>query len=81
MNFDVLSVQGSEGNIRTVVLTRKASAVQLETIANGTPKLGLICQFPPGTQVELCGDGYSERTVKVRYRDNFYFVFRNDIAQ
>ena len=62
MNLDVLS----EANIRTVVLVRNASALQLETLANGTPRLGLMCQFPPGTQVELCGDGYSERTVKVR---------------
>jgi hypothetical protein len=76
-----MSVRDSEGDVRTVVLSRKASAVQLETRANGTPKLGLICQLPPGARVELCGDGYSDRTVKVRYRDNLYFVFRNDIAQ
>lgn len=63
------------------MLVRNASALQLETLANGTPRLGLMCQFPSGTQVELCGDGYSERTVKVRYKDNFYFVFRNDIAR
>lgn len=80
MNFDVISVQNSDGNVRTIVLSRRASAVQLETRANGAQKLGLICQLPPGAHVELCGDGYSDRTVKVRYKDNFYFVFRNDIA-
>lgn len=81
MDIDVISMQDSDAHASRGVLSRKASAVQFESRPNGATKLGLICQLPPGAEVELCGDGYSDRTVKVRYKDHFYFVFRNDIVQ
>ena len=80
MKFDTVSAWDSGADGTRVVLSKGASAVQLQTHSNGSSKLGLICQLPAGTALELCGEGYSERTVKVRYRDQFYFVFRHDLA-
>jgi hypothetical protein len=36
-------------------------------------------QLPRGATLEVCGDGFNERTVKVRTNNRYYFVFRQDI--
>jgi hypothetical protein len=38
-----------------------------------------LVQLPEGTELTVCGDGFSERTVKVEYQGCFYFVFLQDI--
>ena len=80
MDFDGLSKTDSGVKPKTVVLSKHAAVVQMQTRSNGSAKLGLIHQLPAGTALELCGDGYSDRTVKVRYKDHFYFVFRHDLT-
>jgi hypothetical protein len=64
-------------------LSRKIPAIRLEirTGSSGaTAKLGSILQLPAGSWVEVCGDGFNPRTVKVRHHDSFYFVFQEDLA-
>lgn len=80
MSFEAFSLPNSQSGLRTVVLSKPASVVQLEMHSDGEAKLGLIFQLPRGTTLELCGDGYSERMVKVRYKDKFYFIFRHDLC-
>ena len=65
----------SEG---TAILSKRCAAVRLIQHENGCGKLGSITQLDPGPVV-LCGPGYNERTVKVRLKDEFYFVFRDDL--
>ena len=63
----------------TIALSKPISAIQLLRKENGGAKLGLLSQLGPGTRVERCGDGFNERTAKVRANGQCYFVFRQDI--
>jgi hypothetical protein len=64
-------------------LARKIPAIRLEGRigpSGGKVKLGPILQLPAGSRVEVCGDGFNPRTVKVRHHDSYYFVFQEDLA-
>jgi hypothetical protein len=65
---------------RTVSVTKPISAVQLVKDERQGTQLGALSQLRPGATLEVCGEGFNERTVKVRYNDCFYFVFRQDIG-
>jgi hypothetical protein len=66
---------------RRISVNNSISAVQLiGSEGHGSPKLGLLSQLGPGSILEVCGQGFNERTVKVRCNDLFYFVFRQDIG-
>jgi hypothetical protein len=62
-----------------VSLSKRISAIELVQKENGRAKLGLLSQLSPGTMLEACGDGFNERTVKVRANGQVYFVFRQDL--
>ncbi len=62
-----------------IPLSRRISAIQLIQKEDGRAKLGLLSQLGPGTTLERCGDGFNERTVKVRANGQCYFVFRQDL--
>jgi hypothetical protein len=63
-------------------LLKKIAAIQLVPTGDGDggARLGTISQLLPGTRLNVCGDGFNERTVKVRCEDGFYFVFWEDIG-
>ena len=61
-----------------VQLSKTACAVQLIRNPNGAG-LGPLRQLGVGTTVELCGDGYNDRTVKVRANGDCFFVFLEDL--
>lgn len=62
-------------------LARSISALPLEPEGHGNgAKLGLLSQLGPGTKLVVCGEGFDERTVKVRANGLCYFVFSQDIA-
>jgi hypothetical protein len=63
----------------TFTLSRKIAAVQLVPVEAPHGRLGAIVQLPRGAHLDLCGEGYDDRTVKVRWEDNFYFVFLEDL--
>lgn len=62
-----------------VILSKPTPAIQLERKENGCARLGLLLQLPRGASLEICGEGFNERTVKVRTNNQYYFVFRQDI--
>jgi hypothetical protein len=67
------------GAVRSIVgtrttLPRKIAAIQL-TNESG---LGLFTELPEGALIEICSSGFDDKTVKVRCRDEFYFVFQQD---
>lgn len=57
----------------------RVSAVRLIPKPEGDMKLGGLIQIEAGTLLEICGEGYNERTVKVRAGKEFFCVFRQDI--
>lgn len=65
----------------TVLLSKAISAVHLEHQDDGVgTKLGLLSQLGAGTKLVVCGEGFDERTVKVKVNGQCYFVFLQDIA-
>jgi hypothetical protein len=64
---------------RARIVPRRICAIELIAGHNERGRLGPITQLPQHAQLEICGDGFNERTVKVRCKDSFYFVFREDL--
>lgn len=65
---------------QTVWLSKSICAPQLEPKEHGNgAKLGLLAQLVPGMELVVCGEGFNERTVKVRANGVYYFVFSQDI--
>jgi len=59
-------------------LSGPVSAVQL--IPHGSrARLGPLVSLKEGQEIQLCGDGYNDRTLKVRLGEQFFFVFRRDL--
>jgi hypothetical protein len=64
---------------RICTLAKRIPAILMVPTENGRAKLGKISQIPVGAQVEVFGEGYDSRTIKVRFHDGFYFVFSEDL--
>lgn len=61
-------------------LAKNIAAIELVAAENGKPHLGPVLQLPNGSLLDVCGDGFNERTVKIRSNGKFYFVFRSDLG-
>jgi hypothetical protein len=61
-------------------LTDQISAFEIAYSEDGAERLGLICRLPAGAELEVCGDGFNHRTLKVRCGEQSYFVFLQDLA-
>ena len=46
---------------------------------DGRTMTGALTEIKRPTSSEICGQGFNDKTVKVRLGDDFYFVFRDDI--
>ncbi|MGI9074656.1 MAG: hypothetical protein ACR2JB_25815 [Bryobacteraceae bacterium] len=44
------------------------------------PELGAISHLPEGAELTLCGEGFNETTLKIRWEGQSYFIFAQDIA-
>ena len=62
-----------------IVLSKDISALAIEADEHGGQRYGLIEQLPNGASVMLIGDGFNDRTVKVRCNEKYYYVFLQDI--
>ena len=61
-------------------LKKNIAAIQVLPSGNsGEPKLGMITQLPAGAELQTCGAGFNERTLKVEWAGGLYFVFLQDI--
>jgi hypothetical protein len=63
----------------TVVLPRCASAIPIAVRDDGDVEMGPIAMLPEGASLQICGDGFDELTVRVRWAGQAYFVFRQDL--
>ncbi len=79
MSDEVLSIPDPVPSRQTFTLLRRISAIQLTRVDKHRGKLGNIVQLQPGTHLNLCGEGYNEKTVKVQVEGQFYFVFLEDL--
>jgi hypothetical protein len=79
VNGSALFIPSETNMEQRVLLNRPVCAIQLIQRDDGTAKLGLLSQLGAGTEVKICGNGFNERTVKVRAHGSCYFVFRHDV--
>jgi hypothetical protein len=81
LSEEVLSIPESVCPQKTYTLSRRIAAIRLTRPADGRRgKLGEILQLQPGVRLDCCGNGYNERTIKVHYAGEFYFVFLQDLS-
>ncbi len=83
MREDVISIPTEKVVSRLCTLARRIPAILLERSeqSDRNGKLGLILQLPADSDVEVCGDGFNSRTVKVCHNGLYYFVFSEDLPR
>jgi hypothetical protein len=64
---------------KVCVLRKDIAAIQAIGSGPGRPTMGMMLRLPRGLQVELCGGGFSDQTVKVRTKEDFFFVLRRNV--
>ena len=60
---------------------RPVTAIQAFPGADGRWQVGLCVRLAPGARMEICGPGFSPRTVLARCDGAFYFVLRESVAR
>jgi hypothetical protein len=61
-------------------LPNAVAAIQASCTRDGAPELSTISHLPEGAELEFCGDGFNESTLKVRWEGQSYFVFLQDLT-
>ena len=64
-----------------LILPKNIVAMSIETPEGERPQPASLTQIAAGTQVTILGEGFNDRTLKVRYRDGSYFIFLRDIEE
>ena len=54
-------------------------ALQIVTGEDGTAQAGLLRQVALTADFVICGDGFNDKTVKVRLGNQYYMVFREHL--
>lgn len=76
---EVHSTSSSPVTVTSLLLEKPICAIQLLFTEKGEQRLGLLAQLASGTNAEICGPGFNDRTVKVRANGQSYYVFLQDI--
>jgi hypothetical protein len=66
---------------KSFVLSRKMAAFEAIREHSGVVRPGLLLHLSAGTSVEICGDGFSDRTVQIRANHSFYFVLLKSVLE
>jgi hypothetical protein len=61
-------------------LAKNAPAMQIIPDGTGKLRLGTLVRLPDGAEVEICGEGFDDRTVKVVWEGTTYYVFLDDLG-
>ena len=64
---------------KSYVLPKTIPAIPVISSPEGPTDIGTILQLPEGLQIEVCGEGFNERTVKVRSEGGYFFIFLEDL--
>ena len=79
VDFDQISIPVCVSVEKIIRTQRNISAIRIERMENGSARLGALSEIPSGVQIEVCGAGFNDRTVKARYAEDFFFVYLQDI--
>jgi hypothetical protein len=72
--------QGSQPFRERRRLAREISAIQILPAGEGPARMGLIVSIPEGSEIELCGIGFNDRTLRICWQGADYFIFQEDFA-
>ncbi len=61
------------------VLPKNTSAIQIIPDGYGRIRMGTLLQLPEGARVEINGDGFDDRTVRIAWEGACYYAFRDDL--
>jgi hypothetical protein len=59
--------------------TKRTAAIQVSDTEDGRSRLGMMTHLPEGAQLDPCGDGFDDSTIKVRWQGCSYYVFVQDL--
>jgi len=65
---------------RRFALPEEIPALQLVATENGHARWGPLVRLPRGAEVSVSGEGFDDRTLRVRLDGCFYIVFKQDLA-
>jgi hypothetical protein len=64
----------------TVKLKKDVSALEIVRREPTAEHFGVLAQIAKGSEIEICGKGFNERTYRVRFQGRLFFVFRQDLG-
>lgn len=79
LNSEASLMPSFHASVEARIVPPRISAIPVLAADTGAKELGTITQLPRGAELHISGEGFNDRTVKVRCQDSFYFVFRDDI--
>lgn len=80
-NGDALRIPDSSFPEATYTLSQDILAMQLVSVVGAEARLGPILRLPKSTTIDVFGEGFNERTLKIRHEGSFYFVFLVDFEK
>jgi len=64
----------------TITLKKDVSALEIVRKKNASGPFGAPAPISKGSRLEIFGTGFNERTLRVRFQDRLFFVFRQDLG-
>ncbi len=79
MATDVLYPLESSLAGKSYSLKDEIPALQLIQSQNGQSRWGPLIRLPRGAELHDFGEGFDERTLRVRFEGSFYIIFKQDL--
>lgn len=67
--------------LNCVTLRREITALRLTKRCHSDHDSAVLSELPKGAVLTVCGTGFNHRTATVRWRENVYYVFEQDLPQ
>jgi hypothetical protein len=61
------------------VLPKNTCAIQIIPDGYDRTRMGTLLRLPEGARIEVNGEGFDARTIRVAWEGNSYYVFREDL--
>lgn len=62
-----------------LTLLREITALRIAKCSHSDHDLAVLTELPKGAVLTVCGAGFNHRTATVRWRDDAFYVFKQDL--